>query len=265
MQKLRPIFKCHGGKYYLADYIIGHFPKNYTELKYIEGCGGAASVLLNKKKSIHEIYNDADTTVAGIVQELAAEDSGDFIEEIRQISYDEETFNWAKKVSEDNSPDQSLAELVRRRFSRGGLRQAFAWSNRLRGGQPGDVNAWETYKEQIPKIAERLRGVEVYALPIIELISMFDSEDVLWYIDPPYLPSSRQATKTYTVEMTEEDHVELALLLNAAKGKVVLSGYQSSLYTKLYKNWNMSCRPMKNHAGQGEKKQTRIECVWINY
>lgn len=260
MKTLRPIFKCHGGKYYLCQWIIGHFPKNYTKLKYIEGCGGAASVLLNKERSSEEIYNDADPSIAAIVQELAADDPLEFINEVKKTNYDETTFKWSE-TTENNS----LAELVRRRFSRGGLGKAFAWSERERGGQPGDVNAWETFKLELVHIAERLNHVDVYCLPVSELVERFDADNVLWYIDPPYLPNTRQAQKVYRFEMTEEDHIDLASKLNEAKGKVVLSGYQSSLYTKLYKSWNLTCRPIANHAGQGKAKQKRIECLWRNF
>lgn len=261
MQTLRPIFKCHGGKYYLQKFIISHFPKKYQQLRYIEGCGGAASVLLNKARSASEVYNDADPNIAALVQELAADDSEEFISNVKSLQYNEETFEWSKSVEDTDA----LAELVRRRFSRGGLRKAFAWSERLRGGQPGDLNAWETFKEEISRIAERLRGVEVYCLPISELVRRFDAEDVLWYIDPPYLPITRQAPKVYSVEMSEQDHIDLADKLNNAKGKVLLSGYQSPLYAKLYKGWKLTCRPVANHAGQNKNKQKRIECVWRNY
>jgi DNA adenine methylase len=265
MKKLRGVFKCHGGKFYLSQWIISNFPKNYTQMTYIEGCAGAANILLNKQRSLVEIYNDADPNIVSIFQELTSDGAEDFLEEVKKTHYNEETFKWAKVTSDKNCGEQALAELVRRRFSRGGLGEAFAWSERLRGGKPGDVNAWNTYKELLPDIIERLRGVDVYCLPIHDLFVLFDAPNVLWYIDPPYLPSTRRAKKAYAFEMTEEDHIELGKLLNNAKGKVCLSGYQSPLYTKLYKNWKMDCRPIKNHSGQGEKKQTRIECVWMNY
>jgi DNA adenine methylase len=259
MKTLRPIFKCHGGKFYLHQWIISHFPKNYTQLKYIEGCGGAASVLLNKERSVVEIYNDADPSITAIVKELAAENPLEFINSVKRVEYNKETFEQSKTATD------TLSELIRRRFSRGGLREAFSWSDRLRGGRPGDVNAWETFKLELVHIAERLSEVQVCCMPIGELVERFDAEDVLWYIDPPYLPRTRQSHQVYAVEMGEKDHVELANKLKEAKGKVVLSGYPSSLYTKLYKGWNLTCRPIANHSGQRKNKQRRIECLWRNY
>lgn len=262
----RPIFKCHGGKYYLYKWVIAHFPLNYTEMTYVEGCGGGASVLLNKQPSKVEVYNDYDPNIAGIVQELAAEDASEFIQALRDVPYTQERFDWAVKESEaGEGMEQSVAELVRRRFSRGGLRQAFAWSDRLRGGQPGDVNAWETFKSSLDALHARLQNVEIRCQPVIELVKEYDSPETLFYIDPPYLPATRSAPKTYVREMSEQDHIELADALNYCEGKVVLSGYQSSLYCNLYKGWRLTAKPVKNHAGQNKDKQTRIECIWCNF
>ena len=265
---LRPIFKCHGGKWYTKKWIISQFPKNYAELTYVEGCGGAASVLLNKHKSIKEVYNDADPTVAAIVREFASETPKEFIDLILKTEYKEESFDWAVKVTDSPSDDQKLftvAELVRRRMSRGGLRKSFSWSERQRGNNFGEVNAWMTYKEQLWDISERLAFVEVRCMPVSALVSEFENDKTLFYIDPPYLPETRQSKNVYSVEMTEAQHIELAEKLNKTPAKVILSGYQSQLYAKLYKNWNMQCISIANHSAQTAIKQKRIECLWTNY
>lgn len=48
--------KYYGGKSYMTDIIISHFPKDYSV--YIEGFGGGASVLFAKERDKLEIYND---------------------------------------------------------------------------------------------------------------------------------------------------------------------------------------------------------------
>ena len=264
MNKLRPIFKCHGGKFYLRDWIISHFPKNYEELHYIEGCGGAASVLLNKQPSKTETYNDADPNIAGIVKSLIENEN--FIDLVRQVEYSEAQFIWSIYASEHiEGVMRFVGELVRRRFSRGGMRKAYAWSERLRGGNPGDLNAWNTFLEQLPAIAKRLSKVEVTSLPVAQLFQERDSENTLWYIDPPYLPETRRSPQVYTKEMTKAEHIQLAEVLNTAKGKVIISGYQSPLYNAQYSGWSLKCKPIANHSSQSKTKQHRIECLWMNY
>lgn len=265
MKKFRPIFKCHGGKYYLVEFVIKFFPKNYTQLTYVEGCGGAASILLNKQKSVKEVYNDLDPKIVSIVREFTSKEPKEFIDLVLKTEYKYDSFQWALNQQSEDVKLNAVAELVKRRMSRGGLGKAFSWSNRQRGGRPGEINSWETYKERMWEVAERLKDVEVHCKPINDLISSFENENTLFYIDPPYLPETRQAKKVYNFEMTEEEHITLGEKLNKTPAKVVLSGYQSQLYAKLYKNWNMQCISIANHSGQTEIKQKRIECVWTNY
>ena len=267
--KLRPVFKCHGGKYYQSQFIISHFPANYTELNYGEGCGGAASVLLNKKPSIRECYNDIDWDVYAIFYSLAYCPE-ELINYIKDKDYTEETFKQAHRQgiilldAEASTTEQGANELIIRRFSRGGLRKAFAWSDRLRGGQPGDVNAWETFKKLLPTLADRLKGVETSCIPITQFIKERE-DNFLHYVDPPYLPETRKSPAAYPWEMNRKDHIDLAEVLNKTKAKVILSGYPSDLYMKLYKDWNLVTKAIVNHSSQAKKKEKKIECLWLNY
>ena len=256
--KLRPMFKCYGGKYYLAKKIIGLFPKNYPQYRYVETCGGAASVLLNKERSWHEVYNDLDPAVFGIFHHATTYPEA-FLHTMKGFSYNEETFLWSKETP------GPIAELVKRRMSRGGLGKEFAWSERLRGGKPGDVNAWETWKEQLPAILDRLKGVWLENQDCVEIIKRFDSPNTLFYVDPPYVHETRTSKNCYTYEMEGIKHSELLEVLNNCEGKVVLSGYECDLYCNELKHWNRTEFDVANHAGQGKVKQRRKEIVWRNY
>jgi|SRR5581483_4345303 len=253
--KLRPIVKMHGGKYYISKFIISHFPEHHI---FVDCCGGGASILLNKEPSKVEVYNDLDKNLVNIVEEIV-HNTDHFLKQVNALPYTLETFEWAKKT------DSPLAELVLRRFSRGGLRKDFAWSERLRGGKPGDVNAWETYKKHLVDIAIRLKDVKIYNLDVLEIIKKFDATATLFYIDPTYLPETRTVPKAYTIEMSKEQHEELGKALQTVKGKVVLSGYWSELYDELYKGWHMTHCSVANHSGQGKVKQRRVECLWRNF
>jgi DNA adenine methylase len=67
----------------------------------------------------------------------------------------------------------------------------------------------------------------------------------------------------YGVEMSEEDHRELASVLNVCASAVVLSGYPSSLYGDLYRDWRRVQLSIANHAAGGEKKTRMMEVLWI--
>ena len=261
---IRPFVKIHGGKRYLYKWVIQNFPKDYK--KYCETHCGACSVFLNKLPSDYECINDVDPKLISIINAIRNK-LPRFQAELKQLDYCEQTFKDALNRSTRfvNSIDAAVNEFTIRRMSRGGLKKAFAWSDRQRGGMPGDVNAWNTIIEHLPMIAQRLKQALVYNQPAINFIKENDSPETFFYCDPPYLHETRRSTKTYEFEMSKDDHIELAQTLNACKGKVMISGYDSKLYQELYINWNREEHRVANHSSQTKIKQYKTECIWKNY
>ncbi len=66
-------------------------------------------------------------------------------------------------------------------------------------------------------------------------------------------------TAAYKHEMTLKDHVRLARRLHAVKGMVIISGYPSPIYDRLYEGWTRV-----ETTARIEGAQTRTECLWIN-
>lgn len=264
-KRIRPPFKIHGGKYYLSKWVVEHFPEGYEAMDYIEPYIGAGSVILNKEKSPLEVVNDINEGIVQIYRALRDEPKH-FIRKLKYTTYSENVFNRELKRTEfEDYMDHAFNEFVLRRMSRGGLKKAFAWSDRQRGGQPGDVNAWNTILGILPEIAERLSEIHVFNKPALEIITSFDDENALCYCDPPYLTETRTSQKAYEDEMTDDDHIELSKALNNFRGKVIISGYPSTLYNRLYQNWNMVEKQIANHASQQKKKTTKTEVIWTNY
>lgn len=252
--------KWHGGKTYLARRIIERFGPHRV---YCEPFAGGLSVLLNKPRSPAEAAGDLDAGLIGFYRVLAS-DPGDFRKALRALPYEAGTFEAAAAWCDSPDPaTRAMGFLVRNRFSRGGLGRDFAWSERLRGGRPGDVNAWETILDSMDAIAGRLRGVDLVNGPAIDLVRKHDGPDTLFYVDPPYLPTTRTAPSVYRHEMTAGQHEELLALLDSAAGSVVLSGYGSPLYDARLASWERVEHDLPNHSGQGRSKQRRTECLWI--
>jgi DNA adenine methylase len=265
MKSIRPVFKCHGGKFYLSPWIISHFPENYEEMTYVEPFCGGANVLLNKNKSNIEVLNDIEISIVQIYRALRDEPK-ELIRRLNAVKYTEETFNKAlKKTQFDDYLDSAVNEVILRRMSRGGLKKAFAWSNRLRGGQPGDVNAWMTGLKALPEISERLKEVYICDKPALEVMQTFNFDNTFVYCDPPYLHETRVSKQVYSSELTTENHIELAHALNQFRGKAMISGYRSPLYNRLYKDWNMEKKKIANHASQQKVKEEKLEIIWKNY
>lgn len=262
---LRPAFKCHGGKAYLKHFILDNFPTEYVRLRYIEPYSGAASVLLNKRPGPAEVLNDIHPGIVAIFEAIKHRPD-EFVGRLQSLAYSETIFTAALKNKESLSgTDFAVNEYTLRRMSRGGLKKNFAWSERLRGGKPGDVNAWETAIAQIPVISQRLQTVDLSCKPAVEVLGENNRDDTLAYLDPPYLHTTRAAKSAYEYEMAEADHRKLCEALLAFRGKAVISGYDSTLYNTILSDWNRVEMNIVNHSSQAKVKQTKTEVLWRNY
>lgn len=247
----------------MAPVIISHFPPHRV---YLEPFGGAASVLLNKPPVEVEAYNDLDLRITRLFRVLQRRGQ-EFIARVQFIPYSQKEFEDAGSYpSGATDLDKAVCDFVRWRQSFGGKGKTWSYTtSRARGGMAGDVNAWWTAIDQLPAIIERLRRVEILYQPALEAIRRFDSPETLIYCDPPYLHETRDPNSrdVYGVEMTEEEHRELASALNTCESKVVLSGYPSSLYDGLYRSWRCVEIDIANHAAGGRKKARKTEVLWI--
>ncbi len=283
-RKFRSPLKWHGGKSYLARRIISLMPMHQ---KYAELFLGGGSVLLNKFPCSGEICGDVNTGLIRFWRVLR--DSPDTLSQfLKTITYSKESFDWAYAFDVEPFSDRSddvipsvAAFLIRNRFSRGGLGKDFAWSDRLRGKNrpdgpvPGDINAWDTIREDLPRIAERIKDVSFVHADYADCLDGLDhDENALVYLDPPYMLATRTAKAAYAFEMTKSgdqvsDHLNHSVLLdriNQAQCSIILSGYDSPLYADRLRpdeGWSKLMFDMPNHSGQGKAKQRRVECVWV--
>ena len=137
LRSIRPAIKCHGGKYFLSQWITSQSPERYPDLSYVEPFCGGASVLLNEPRSAFEVINDLDPAVQDPYTAMR-DDAEQFPRELELLDYSGTTFHRAivRQGPVRAGVDRAGNKFVLRRMSRGGLRTAFAWSERLRGGQP---------------------------------------------------------------------------------------------------------------------------------
>lgn len=126
----------------------------------------------------------------------------------------------------------------------------------------GAVSRWLGSVEDLPAIAQRLLRVQIEHAPAIEVIQRYDSEETLFYCDPPYPHDSRTDSNAYAHEMTNDEHRKLAEVLHHVRGKVALSSYHCELMDELYSDWTCIEAPVKLcHS----TKAPRQEVLWVNY
>ncbi len=259
-------FGWYGGKYSHLNWLLPLLPQT---THYCEPFGGSAAVLLNRKPAPVETYNDIDSEVVNFFRVLRNQKEA-LIEAIGLTPFSREEFELALSQSDTTISDLEKARrfFIRARQVRSGLAQTASsgrWANCLltsRAGMAGAVSRWLGSVEGLSEIVQRLLRVQIENAPALEVIGRYDSEETLFYCDPPYVHSSRGDSKAYAYEMTDKDHRELAHMLHNVKGKVAISGYEGTLMSELYHDWQAITEPSKNcHS----IKQPRSEVLWVNY
>ncbi|MDP2896337.1 MAG: DNA adenine methylase [bacterium] len=259
-------FGWYGGKYNHLDWLLPLLPEAHH---YCEPFGGSAAVLLNREPSPVETYNDIDGEVVNFFRVLR-DQKDELIEAIGLTPFSREEFYVAVT---DRGPHLSDLERARRFFVRArqvrtGLAQTASlgrWANcknTSRAGMSGVVSRWLGSVESLPRIAERLLRVQIENRPALDVIRLYDSDNTLFYCDPPYPHEARQDSKAYGFEMSDAEHRELARALSNVKGKAAVSGYRCDLMNGLYKGWRREEGKAKNcHS----VKRPRTEALWMNY
>ncbi len=263
--RIRPPFAYYGGKARLASKIIKLLP---THTVYVEPFGGAASVLLNKPPAHIEVYNDLEGRLTRIFRVLR--DHGDeFRRRLAITPYSEVEWQMAAEPSLDEI-EQARRDYVRLAMCFGGMAWRGATFGYARFAKPRTQQYINQIIDNIPKVIERLRRVQIMNRPALAVIDLWDSKDTLIYCDPPYLPDTREqgSLDVYSYEMSEADHRRLARRLarrlKSCKAKVALSGYPSDLYDSLYGKWRV-VRFRTRILAARYSRAPRIDALWMNW
>lgn len=251
----RPALRYHGGKWKLAKWIASYFPSHST---YVEPFGGGGSVLLLKPRSRAEVYNDLDDDVVNVFQQIR--DNGDRLEDLLiNTPFGRSEFKLAHQKTDD--PIERARRIIVRSFMGIGTDAIRRESNGFRGDSIRNCAAdWTSYADAFPLLVQRMRGVIIENRDWRMILNSHDSKETLFYVDPPYVHSTRSSNHGYSYEMSDDDHRELAEALKTVKGKVVLSGYKSDLYDELYADWYMV---EAKHFAFFAKDTTEV--LWMNF
>lgn len=261
----RPALRYHGGKWRLAPWIVKHFPPHRI---YTEAFGGAASVLLRKERSYSEVYNDLDGEIVNVFRVLRDPvQAAELERQLRLTPFAREEFILSYEPSSD--PIEQARRTVARSFMGFGSSAVLGRSSGFRSNsdRSGTTPArdWRNLPDALLAITRRLAGVVIEQREATEILRLHDRPDALHYVDPPYVHATRSgrnphcAKHFYRHELTDDQHADLAETLHALKGAVVLSGYPSELYARLYGDWHQVLR-----SAFADGARSRVEALWLN-
>lgn len=102
--------------------------------------------------------------------------------------------------------------------------------------------------------------MQIERMDALRLIGRYDDPDVLMYIDPPYLRSTRKSGRLYRHEMDCEEHKRLLGIITNSRAKIVLSGYPSEMYDSALQGWYRD-----TVMSQTTSTEMAEEVIWMNY
>jgi DNA adenine methylase len=272
---MKSCLKWHGGKRPLASKIVALMPPH---TRYVEPyCGSCAVLFAKSPEGVSEYINDADGELMNFWRVIRRPGAFEQLQRmleatpLSQWDFENASDESRDMYGSDFEPDATKAWrfFVRMRMSRQALGKDYCTpTSRLRRGINEQVSAWLTAIDGLPEIHARLKTVEIWNVPALQIIEKLDSPETLNYIDPPYLAETRSSGGEYgDYEMSESDHSELLGLLTELDGKFLLSGYRSSMYDQWAKaaGWRRIDLDVPNHASGSREKERKTECIWMNY
>lgn len=261
----RPILRYPGGKWRIAPWIISYFPRHRA---YVEPFGGGASVLLRKKRSYLEVYNDRSGDVVNVFRVMRDPDKAERLRYLLiHTPYSRVEFNLAQDDEDVNDIEQARRILIRSYMGFGstGIKKrntGFRAKDCRKEGSSA-AKQWMNFPDLIPHFTRRLNGVVIENRMAQDVMVHQDSPETLFYLDPPYVRSSRNDNADrYEYEMSDAEHRILSDLVFRLDGMVMISGYDCPLYRELYGEWRVVKK--KTMAQSRVGGATRTECLWLS-
>lgn len=262
MGKHLPIaLRYRGGKSKIAEWVISHFPPHKI---YVEPFGGGASVLINKMPVASEIYNDINSEVVNFFRVLRGDKSSKLLEIIELTPYSRDEFDLSYE------PCSDILERARRTairsmmsFGGNGLSRGKTGFRATANNNTSAPARFNKYPNDLKFIIERFKSITIENRSALELIKIHDSKETLHYLDPPYVMNTRKSlSHLYDDEMTDENHQDLAIVVNSLKGMVIISGYDSKLYDTLYPTFRKVYKNSMAASYQGGV--STVEVLWLS-
>lgn len=234
--KLISPFRYVGGKRNMVKQILPLIPEH---LQYIEPYCGSGAIFFSKTRSKIEVLNDINSDIVNFFRVLQNEELAEkLVEKLVFTPYSYEEFKLAGSIVYGEEEDLVLRAwgwfvLYNQGFGGTGDRNSWGKTKTLVSRNISDnVNSWRGRLKLLEFWMDRLQSVQIEHRDALECIQYWDTPTSFFYLDPPYVRSTRKKT-LYTHETNDAHHQRLVDILLSLKGRFVLSGYWNDLYSPL--------------------------------
>jgi DNA adenine methylase len=191
--RVKPPFAYFGGKTMIAERVADLLPEHQH---YVEPYCGSLSVLLAKPQAKIETVNDLDGELMAFWQVLR--DRPEDLARVCALTPHSRSEYRASLDRAAGGDELERARLVWVRLSQGRGRSLrddktgwkhYVYPSGTSVGMPGYLDG---YVGRMAAAAERMHAVSLECMPALDLIAKYGAEpDVLLYVDPPYLGTTR--------------------------------------------------------------------------
>ncbi len=240
---------------------------------YAEPFAGGMSVILSKPASKTEWVSDIHPDLVNfwrVVQHPGSRRR--LIEMVELTPYSRALFRECIGILENGEKDSVLsAWLLLVTCNQGWNGHAVRdsdWSY-AKGISNRNADAWACLPARLDLAGRRLRRAQIECLPYHEILHRLDTPKTVMFLDPPYLPSTRGATKVYEHEFDREQHKQLLQIVGKLrKAKVILCGYRNEMYQASLDGWRRTDFKTKSFAASrtiGCMLDERVLSLWTNF
>lgn len=280
-------FQWYGGKTHLRDFILPHISGSKI---YVEPFCGSANIFFAKDPHPVEVLNDLNGEIINFFRILQDRKTfKEFLHRVKWTPYSLDELRHAIRVRtllEVATPVERAWAMfvIGSQAINGHADSEGNWSRTFiptRGrlnanrneGMAQVTSRWKRRISYLEAWRNRLMRAQIDSRNALTVIEYWDSEDTVFYLDPPYVESTRTSLDIYSHEMTDDHHDQMIDILLKIKGRVVLSGYRSKLYERLDKaKWlrfdkEVACSTSARTRGSKDRREglsRRIESLWVN-
>lgn len=260
---MKSVLKYPGSKWRMAKWIIQHFPAEYQKMTYLEPFFGSGSVFFNKERSRIETINDLDSNVYNLFK-VIRDKPQELASGISMTPWCREEYSQSYIATLDDV-EKARKFLVRMWMAIGAKSSdRTGWRNNISAENRTIQGFQSVLPQTIIEVTNRLKHnkegtVQIENQDVFKLIERYDRKDVLMYLDPPYVISTRHG-RIYKHEFSNEDHIRLLEFCCKSQAKIMISGYQNELYNCYLADWRKESQIVDCESGQ-----KREEVIWMNY
>jgi len=235
MSPLKPVLRWPGGKARLAEWILSRIQPHTL---YVETCCGGAAVFWAKPKDpkITEVLNDADGELINFYHQLHRRGKCLAIE-VDAMPYSRKLFSAMLHARSTRSFRRAVRFWYLNRVAFGAKRDrpTYGVTTRHATVLPDSILL------NLDATIERLRGVAFESVDVVRAVELYDRQNALLYVDPPYYGLSQD----YAATFGEADHSRLAAALRRVKGQWLLSYNDCPHIRALYADYTIHRRDIR--------------------